>query len=147
MEIPNCFLVVPSTASSFHNRMSDEKRQRLFMQYSELSYPERREEKKRLYERRSNSFPPFACSYLPAPLFPVFACVGCTDAGRLSRLDTERLMSSAFTAMESNVLFTVTSCCLSQKSDARSNNPNARFSRCPCVLSAVMRSLSVLLLR
>ena len=89
--------------------MSDEKGQRLFMRYSELSYSEIREEKKRLYERRSNAFSTFAYGYLPDPLFPVFACVGCTDAGRLSRLDTARLMSSAFTAMESNTLFTVTS--------------------------------------
>ncbi len=143
MEIPICPFVVSCTASSSRNRMSDEKGNGCSCDTLNCSNLERREEKKRLYERRSNAFLYFANGYLPAPVFPVFpvfACVGCTDAGRLSRLDTAQLMSSAFTAMESNTLFTVTSCCLSQKSDTRSNNPNARFSRCPCALSAVRRS-------
>ena len=147
MEIPICLFVVPCTASSSRNRMSDKKGNGCSCDTLNCSCLERREEKKRLYKRRSNAFPPFAYGYLPAPLFPVFACVGCTDAGRLSRLDTARLMSSAFTAMESNALFTVTSCYLSQNSDTRSSKPNARFSRCPCTLSVVRRSLSVLLLR
>ena len=65
---------------------------------------------------------PIAYGHFPAPLLPVLFGNGCPGAGRLSREETARLMSAASTAIDSNDLFTVTNCRLSQNSDTRSNN-------------------------
>lgn len=65
---------------------------------------------------------PIAYNYFPKTLVPVLFGNGCPDAGRLSREETARLMSAASTAMDSNDLFTVTNCRLSQNSATRSNN-------------------------